>query len=74
MSIIHSEAFGVIPYSTVRGIGFTKSSVKLKHLTDKRIIKAQIKVRTDRMVGKRFRNKTHRKTIWAFYLALHKMF
>ena len=74
LSIIHSEAAGVIPYSAVKGIGFTKSIVKHKHLTEKRIIKAQIKIRTDRMIGKRFRNKIHSKTIWAFYLAPHKMF
>ena len=74
LSIIHSEACGVIPYSTVRGIGFTKSIVKHKHLTGKRIIKAQIKIRTDRMIDKRFRNKIHSETIWAFDLAPYKMF
>ena len=74
LSIIHSEAFGVVPYSAVRGIGFTKGNVKHKHLTHKRIIKAQIKVRTDRMIGKRFRNEIHSKTFLAFYLASHKMF
>ena len=74
LSIIHSEAFGVIPYSAVRGIGFTKGIVKHKHLTNEWIMKAQIQVRTDRMIGKRFRNKIHSKTIWAFDLAPYKMF
>ena len=77
MSIIHSEDFedaGVVPYSAVRRIGFTKSVVKHEQLTHKRIIKAQIKVRTDRMIGKRFRNKIHSETIWAFYLVPYKMF
>ena len=63
-----------MPYSAVRGIGFTKRIVKHKHLTSKWIMKAQIQVRTDRTNGKRFRNKIHNKTIWAFYLAPHKMF
>ena len=40
LSIIHSEAFGVIPYSAVRGIGFTKSIVKQKHLTNQWVMKA----------------------------------
>ena len=74
LSIIHSEAASVIPYSAVRGIGFSKRIVKHKHLTSKRIIKAQIKIRTDRMFGKRFRNKIHSKTIQAFDLAPYKMF
>ena len=74
LSIIHSDARGVEAYSAVWGIGFTKRVVKHKYLTHKRIIKAQIKVRTERMIGKRFRNKIHSKTIWAFYLAPYKMF
>lgn len=74
LSIIHSEVAGVIPYSAVRGIGFTKSIVKHKNLTSKWIMQAQIQVRTDRMHGKRLRNEIHNKTIWAFYLAPHKMF
>ena len=63
-----------MPYSAVRRIGFTRYVVKHKHLTGKRIIKAQIKIRTDRMIGKRFRNNIHSKTIWAFDLAPYKMF
>ena len=74
LSIIHSEAFGIIPYSAVRGIGFTKGNVKHKHLTNKHIIKVQILVRVDKMIVKESRNKIHSKTIWAFYLAPHKMF
>ena len=74
LSIIHSEAAGVIPYSAVRGIGFTKSIVKHKHLTGKRIIEAQIKIRTDRMNGKQFKNTIHSETIWAFDIAPYKMF
>ena len=53
---------------------FTKGIVKHKHFTGKQLMKAQIKVRIDKMIGKRFRNKIHSKTIWAFYLAPHKMF
>ena len=74
LSIIHSEAFGVIPYSAVRGIGFTKGNVKHKHFTDKNIIKVQILVRVDRMTVKEIWSKIHSKTIWAFYLASHNVF
>ena len=74
LSIIHSKAFGIVPYSAVGGIGFTKSIVKHKHLTGKRIMEAQIKITTDRMSGKRFRNEVHSKTIRAFDLAPYKMF
>ena len=74
LSIIHSEAFGIVPYSAVRGIGFTMGNVKHKHLTNKHIIKVQILVRVDKMIVKESRNKIHSKTIWEFYLAPHKMF
>ena len=71
--MIHSEAFVVIPYSAVWWIGFTKGIVKHKHLTNKRIMKVQILVRIDRMSVKESWNKVHSKTIWAFYLAPHKI-
>ena len=74
LSIIHSEAFGVVPYNAVRGIGFTKGNVKHKHLTNKHIIKVQILVRVDRMFVKKSWDEIHSKTILAFYLASHKMF
>ena len=74
LSIIHSEAFGVIPYSAVWGIGFTKRVVKHKHLTNKWNMEIQILVRIDRMSVKESRNEIHSKTICAFYLAPHKMF
>ena len=74
LSIIHSAAFGVIPYSADWGIGFTKGIVKHKHLTNKWIMKVQILVRINRMFVKESWNKIHNKTIWAYYLAPHKMF
>ena len=74
LSIIHSEACGVIPYSTVRGIGFTKGIVKHKHLTNEWIMKVQILVRINRMFVKESWDEIHSKTILAFYLASHKMF
>ena len=39
LSMIHSVAFRVVPYSAVSGIGFTKSIVKQKHVANKHIIK-----------------------------------
>ena len=42
LSIIHSEDFedaGVVPYSAVRGIGFTKRIMKQKHLTNQWVMK-----------------------------------
>src|SRR3989337_1178594 len=42
--IIHSVAFGVVPYSAVSGIGFTKSIVKHKHIANKHAIKVKILV------------------------------
>ena len=71
---VSHEAFGILTYRAVWGIGFTKGNVKHKHLTNNHIIKVQILVRTDRMIVKESRNKIHSKTIWAFYLAPHKMF
>jgi len=52
LSIIHSVVFGAVPYSAVSGIGFTKRSVKHKHLKNKHIIKVQILVRVDMMFVK----------------------
>ena len=74
LSMIHSVAFGVVPYSAVSGIGFTKSIVKQKHVANKHIIKVWILVRHDRMLVKEPWNEIHGKTIGAFYLASHKMF
>ena len=74
LSIIHSEGFGDVPYSAVRGIGFTKRIVKQKHLTNQWVMKAYIQIRTDRESSKRFRNEVHNKTIRAFDLAPYKMF
>ena len=74
LSIIHSVAFGVVPYSAVWGIGFTKRSVKHKHLMNKHIMKVQILVRVDRMFFKKSRDEIHSKTILGFYLAPHKRF
>ena len=74
LSIIHSVAFGAVPYSVVRGIGFTKRNVKRKHLTNKHTIKVQILVRVDRVIFKKPWDKIHSETILALYLASHKMF
>ena len=74
LSIIHSEARGVVSYSAVWGIGFTKRVVKHKNLTNKWNMEIQVLVRIDRMSVKESWNEVHSKTIWAFYLAPHKMF
>ena len=74
LSIIHSEVRGVVAYSAVWGIGFTKRVVKQKHLTNKWNMEIQVLVRIDRVSIKESWNEIHSKTIWAFYLAPHKMF
>jgi hypothetical protein len=74
LSIIYSVAFGAVTYSAVWGIGFTKRSVKHKHLKNKHTIKVQILVRVDRMIVKKPWDKIHSETILALYLASHKMF
>ena len=68
LSIIHSKAFGVIPYSAVRGIGFTEGIVNHKHLTNKWIMKVQILDRIDRTIVKESWDEIHSKTILAFYI------
>ena len=74
VQLIHSVAFGVVPYSAVSGIGFTKSIVKQKHVANKRIIKVEILVGHDRMLVKKHWDEIHGKTIGAFYLVSHNMF
>ena len=74
LSIIHSEAFGMVPYSAIRGTGFTKGNVKHKYLTNKWIMKVQLLVRISRMFVKKSWDEIHNKTILALYLASHKMF
>ena len=74
LSIIHFEVRGVIAYSAVWGIGFTKRVVKHKHLTNKWNMEIQVLVRIDGMSVKEIWSEIHSKTIWAFYLAPHKMF
>ena len=77
LSIIHSEDFevaGVVPYSAVRGIGFTKRLVKQKHLMNQWVMKDYIQIRTDRESSMRFRNEVHNDAIRAFYLAPYKIF
>ena len=74
LSIIHSEARGVVAYSVVWGIGFTKRVVKQKHLTNKWNMEIQVLVRIDWMSVKEIWSEIHNKTIWAFDLAPYKMF
>ena len=71
--MIHSEARGVVDYSAVWGIGFTKRVVKQKHLTNKWNMEIQVLVRIDRMSVKEVWSEIHSKTIWAFYLAPNKI-
>ena len=72
--MINSVAFGVVPYSAVSGIGFTKSIVKQKHVANKHIIKVEIPVGHDTMLVNKPWDEIHGKTIMALYLASHKMF
>jgi len=74
LSIIHSVVFGAVPYSAVSGIGFTKSIVKHKHLSNKHAIKVKVLVRHDRMIVEKPWDEIHGNTILALYLASHKMF
>src|SRR6266536_3420474 len=50
LSIIHSIVFRAVPYSAVSRIGFTKSIVKHKRLSNKHAIKVKVLVRHDRMI------------------------